>query len=309
LPPLWGASCPSPPPLLSRSRVGIAGVGLIGASLGLRAAQGGASTIGWDAQRAHLATALASGAIGRPAPSFAALAADCDVLVLATPLDATLALLAELEAKPPRAALVLDVASVKVPVARAGRNVRGFVATHPIAGSERSGPSAARAGLFEGCTWTYDAAAPPELAEALEAFVRSLGARPVAIANADHDEAIALTSHLPQVTSVALGMLLDERVADPRVAPLAGSGMRSMLRLAKSAWPVWHPVLDANAVPLAQEVRRLAAILTGIADALETERSGALADGFAAAAHAVARLAENGDGAKAVDASNTTDER
>lgn len=270
--------------------------------------RGGATAVGWDVAPAHVERALARGAIAKAMPSFEALADECDVLVLATPLDVTIALLGRLEASPPRAALVLDVASVKVPVAAAGRNVRGFVATHPIAGSERSGPGAARADLFEGCAWTYDAAAPRERAEAVEAFVRSLGARPLALANDEHDRTIALTSHLPQLTSVALGMLLDER-SQAGLAPLSGSGMRSMLRLAASAWSVWRPVVAAGALPLAQEVRRLAAILTDIASALETGRSGALADGFAAAHRAVARLGEYGDAATSVDVSHNTDER
>ena len=150
------------------------------------------------------------GAIAAVAPSVRELARACDVLVLAMPLDGILALVRDFVAAPPAAALTLDVASVKVPVAEAARGLEGFVATHPIAGSERSGPSAARADLFDGRTWTIDAAAAPDAARRRRGFVRELGARPIAIGNAEHDREIALASHLPQVLSVALGMRLDE---------------------------------------------------------------------------------------------------
>ena len=270
----------------------------------------GWSVAGWDVRADHAESAQARGAIATIAPSAAALARSCDVLVLATPLDATLALLRDLVASPPAAALTLDVASVKAPVAEAARGLAGFVATHPIAGSERSGPGAARADLFAGRTWTVDADAPDEARSAAEAFVRELGAQPLAIGNAEHDRTIALTSHLPQLLSVALGMRLAE-IAGAESAPvsfLSGTGMRSMLRLAASAWSVWGSVLGANASPVAQEVRRLTDILSGIADALEADRPGALADDFAAAARAVARLGEI-DGDRANVGLGSTDER
>jgi prephenate dehydrogenase len=258
----------------------------------LRAAQLGWPVTGWDTSPGHLEVAVASGAIGTAANSLQALAADADVLILATPLVATLAQLEQFSQDPPRAALVIDVASVKVPVGEAARPLAAFVGTHPIAGSERSGPEAARADLFQGRTWTYDLAAPLRARDTAAAFLTALGARPIAITNDEHDSVLALTSHLPQVLAIALGTQLDELAADPFVVPLCGTGMRSMLRLGSSAWTMWGAVLDANAAAVAQEVRRLTAILNGIADALEDGRSGVLADGFDAAARVAARLRE-----------------
>ncbi len=213
--------------------------------------------------------------------------------MLAGPLEATLAQLAQIAQLPPGPCrLILDVASVKEPVSRAGRGVPGFVATHPIAGSERSGPGAARADLFDGRTWTLDADAAPTDRAAVRAFVEALGARALEIGSAEHDRTIALTSHLPQLVSVALGSLVDARLDDAHTRELCGTGLRSLLRLGGSSWPMWRAVLDANSVYVAQEVRRLAAILTEAAETLETHTVDALAARFSSANAAVARLAD-----------------
>ena len=299
------------PPVL-----GVAGAGLIGGSIALRAAELGWTVGIYEPDAAHRAAALARlAASAAPAcfavGSFAELAARSETLVLAAPLDATLAQLAELEGDPPPGLeLVLDVASVKAPVAVAGARVRGFVPTHPIAGSERSGPDAARAGLFAGRAWSYDPAVPEEARERAIRFILAMGAEPVPVASVEHDRLIALTSHLPQVTSVALAALLAPALdADDGALALCGTGIRSMLRLAGSSWSVWAAVLRANAVPVAQEVRRLAAILTGVADALENDAPQELERRFAEAAIVAARLAGNVPATDAVTSFHTNANR
>lgn len=278
----------------SAPTLGIAGVGLIGASIGLRAAANGTTVVGWDPVPAHLAAARGRGAIVREAADFAALASDVDTLVIAAPLDATLELLRALATQPARASLVLDVASVKAPVADVGRALRAFVATHPIAGSERSGPEAADAALFLGRVWTYDAAAPADLAGLARAFIASMGARPLEIDVHEHDRIVALTSHLPQIVAVALGARLGEQVSEPGVAELCGTGMASMLRLGSSSWHVWRAILAANGKPVAQEVRALADVLFSLAENLDADCVDELRPIFAASAAAVARLGANG---------------
>ena len=277
----------------SGATLGIAGVGLIGASIGLRAIAMGSTVVGWDPDRAHLAAARARGAIGGDVADFATLAQQVDTLVLAAPLDATLGLLHELVTHPPRASLVLDVASVKAPVAEAGRALDMFVATHPIAGSERSGPQAADAALFLERVWTYDVAISPDLAARTRAFITAMGARPMAIDAREHDRIVALTSHLPQVVAVALGARLDERVDEPGVAELCGTGMASMLRLGSSSWHVWRAILAANRRPVAQEVRALANVLFSFAEKLDADSVDEVRPYFEASANAVARLGAN----------------
>ncbi len=273
--------------------LGIAGVGLIGASIGLRAAAFGYEVHGWDPSSDHLACALERGAIAVAEPDVAALGRTCETLVIAAPLDATLALLAAYAVVPPCAGLVIDVASVKIPVARVGAALACFVATHPMAGSDRSGPSAASAELFVDRVWTYDANASGPLADRACAFIAEMGARPVAIASDEHDRVVALTSHLPQVLAVVLGARLGARQGDAYVDALCGSGMASMLRLGGSAWTVWRAILEANGSAVAQEVRGVADVLLAVAGDLEAQRSGALAELFAASAAAVVRLRAN----------------
>jgi len=274
-------------------KLGIAGVGLIGGSIGLRAGALGWEVRGWDPDAGNLRAALELGAAGSAAASFAELIGWCELLLLAAPLDATLEHLAELSALPPashRPEAIFDVASVKGPVARAGAGLAGFVATHPIAGSERSGPGAARAELFVERVWTYDAAAPADGRERAHRFIAAMGARPVAVENAEHDRIVALTSHLPQLASIALGTQLAPALAEDTVAALCGTGIASMLRLAGSSWTVWRGILEANAVPVAREVRRLAATLGDIATALESGGAAGLATSFETAASAATRL-------------------
>ena len=223
--------------------------------------------------------------------SLGELAERSEILVLAGPVHAILAALAELTATPPAAALVLDVASVKADVARAGARLGAFVPTHPMAGSERRGARAARSDLFANRTWAYDPAAA--CAAAAQRFIASMGAHPLPVPSDLHDRIVALTSHLPQLVSVALGARLAERVDEPDVAALCGPGIESMLRLAESPWPLWREILAANAGPVAQEVRALAAILSEAADALDAGDPRTVAAHFDAAAAAVARLREN----------------
>jgi prephenate dehydrogenase len=271
------------------TKIGIAGAGLIGGSIALRAASIGWTVGVFDVDRAHARYACDRLGAAFSAKSLAELAARSEIVVLAAPLDATLAQLAELAAAPPPSVdLILDVASVKVPVARAGAGLAAFVASHPIAGSERSGPAAARVDLFEGRVWSYDADAPAGTRARAVSFIEAMGARPIAIESPEHDRVVALTSHLPQLLAVALGSQLESRLdGTGSVAEFCGTGMQSMLRLAGSSWSVWEAVLRANARPVAQEVRALGNILSDIAEALEDDAPDTLAERFsrAAAAH------------------------
>lgn len=289
------------PPNATRLRVGVIGTGLIGASIGLRARALGMQVAGWDAERSHLAQALEEGALDAAGADENAVVAGCDTLILAAPLDAVVGLLERLRAQPPPASLIMDVASVKVPVVRAGAGLAAFVPSHPIAGSERSGPAAARADLFERHVWTYEPNAAPAAAERARAFIAAMGARAVPIDAETHDRLAALTSHLPQVVSVALASRLAASLDDATLA-LCGNGIRSMTRLGASSWEMWRGILKSNGPAVAQEVRTLAAVLSEIADELEAGRTQALESRFATAATATASLQA---GAPANDAPST----
>jgi prephenate dehydrogenase len=270
--------------------VGVIGTGLIGSSVGLAARAAGCRVTGWDDDPGALAGAVAAGAIGTARGSLLDVLEDAAVVVLAAPLDATVGMLHDWPSGL-HAHLVLDVASVKVPIVAAAAGVPNFVAAHPIAGSEQTGPAAARADLFQDRYWAY---VPPESADLearARAFIGLLGARPLAIAAQRHDEILAFTSHLPQVASTALAEMLAGRLEEAFVVELCGSGMRSMTRLASSAWSVWSGILKANARPVAEDLRELAGIMRAIADALDDGDDSAVGIRFSAAAVAAKALA------------------
>jgi prephenate dehydrogenase len=278
---------------LPTERLGIAGTGLIGASIGLRARSLGYHVTGADAQLERAERARARGALDAVSPDPAALAASADILVVAMPLDATCAFLADFPRVQGRPRLILDVASLKAPVVRAAAGIPGFVATHPIAGSEASGPDAALADLFSGRIWAIVPGEDGVAVAAARSFVERLGSRVLLVDAVDHDRILAFTSHVPQLLSVALAAELSARLDDPTVRPLCGSGIRSMTRLGGSSWAMWEPLLAAAAPQVAQEVRRLIAVLSDVATALDAGDLPPIAERFAAAAAAVADLRAN----------------
>ncbi len=293
----------------SGARVGIAGTGLIGASIGLRARETGDRVVGWDPHAPNLASAHRRGAIEEPVASFRDLADGVDVLVLAAPPDSVSEALALLARDPGTATLVLDVASVKARIARAGRGVRTFVATHPIAGSHASGPGAADARLFEGRSWAYDPGAASASVVSALAFIERMGGVPIAIDPDEHDRIVAATSHLPQLVSAALGARFGEP-GRARALDLSGPGLASMLRLAGSSWPLWETILAANAENVARELRSFADVLAGAARALDSDDRAPLAALFRAGAETTAFLGRDDRVAAPVSQTTTlTDER
>lgn len=271
------------------TRLGIAGIGLIGGSIALRAQDAGAHVIGFDRDPAALEAARAAGAIDEAAGDLAMLAERSEVLVLALPVDAVVTAL-ETCAELDRPRLVFDVASVKRPVADAGRHLARFVPSHPLAGREIGGFGAADAQLFAGRTWVVGPGAAVARAELVE-LIESLGARAVELDPAEHDRLVATTSHLPQLLSIVLGARLGEVAAsDPRAYELCGPGIASMLRLARSPAGLWAAIARANAGPLAAELRAVAAALESLARELDRAEVAGLTSYFAEAGRAVDAL-------------------
>ena len=248
--------------------LGILGTGLIGASIGLRARELGWTVLGCDARGANAQAAMARGAIDWIMLEDD-LIAQADVLVIAVPPRATVEVLGRLAQQPPtRAELVLDVASVKQPVVEAGAGVKNFVASHPMAGRERSGPEAADATLFDERPWAYVSSGDAALDERLTTFVTSLGGKPFAIEAELHDRTVALTSHLPQLVAFAfVDRLLDvpDHVREGLTGPVAGE----LRRIGASDRALWSEIFALNRDDLAGQARALAATLNAAADALD----------------------------------------
>jgi prephenate dehydrogenase len=270
--------------------LGIAGVGLIGGSLALRARAAGATVIGYDRDPKALQAATAGGALDATAPGIEELAERCAIVAIALPVDATIDVLANTPALA-RAEMVFDVASVKLPVVAAANGLPHFVASHPLAGRELGGFGAADAALFEGRTWAIVPALDPAVQTRLEALVTALGARPLIVTAADHDRLVAISSHLPQLLSVALGAeLASAGDADGRVYDLCGPGMQSMLRLAHSDAALWSGIAQANAPALAGALEALASALQATAAGLQAGNVDSLLAAFEGAHRAVDAL-------------------
>jgi len=261
-----------PPGPRKGKRVAIVGLGQIGGSIGLALGRrSGWRRIGWDRDRAAREGARAAGAVDEIAPSLAAACRGAALAVLATPVDTLPGLIARAAASLPRGAALLDTGSARGPITpaiarAAARGVRA-VGGHPIAGSEGRGFPAARADLFERSTFALlpvRGALPP----VVRALVRDLGARALTVAPADHDRALARTSHLPYLVARALATV--GRAAERR--GLSGPGFRGMIRLAASDPRVSLAYCRANRREIAGAWRALSQAIAREVRALGKER-------------------------------------
>lgn len=243
-------------------RIGIFGTGMIGASAGLAARARGDEVLGFDTDANAATQALELGAIDRIVGRDE-LYATCEAVILAPHLHATLDELARIASHTFRnELLIIDVASVKTPVAQAGSAQAAFVPAHPMAGRERHGPAAARADLFTDRTWCYVPTSDAARTERARALIERLGAIPVAVDAREHDRIVALTSHLPQLIAYAFTQCVGELDADPQtIDALCGPAARELLRLGRSGTAMWNDIFAANAEAVTAARSHLEAVL------------------------------------------------
>jgi prephenate dehydrogenase len=239
-------------------RAAIIGLGLMGGSLGLalRATGALAAVAGYDAADGVAATARAAGAIDEVARTIAMCVAGADLVVLATPMLAMRAILAEAAPALASGVLVTDLGSTKVAVmdwatATLPRTTH-FIGGHPMSGSERFGIAAADATLLRGAVWCLTPAPDTDAGtvERLRALVRRVGARPLLVDAARHDAAVARVSHLPLVASTAL-MLAASAAEDWGFAGmLAAGGFRDTTRVAAGSPEMARDICLTNTAPI-----------------------------------------------------------
>ena len=208
----------------SKGSVGIVGLGLIGGSLGLDL-----RSLGWSVQGLVHRTATAERALERglvdAVSTDPACLSSCDLVVLSLPIPALLAPESTLLEAIPESAVVTDVGSVKQPVLEVWRSLHPrFVASHPMAGTASAGVEAGQAGLFRGRPWiaTPEAGTDPTAVEVVRTLAHDLGSQWHTASAEQHDQAVALISHMPVLVSAALLRTAgDER--DPEIRQLAQS--------------------------------------------------------------------------------------
>ena len=208
----------------SKSSVGIVGLGLIGGSLGLDL-----RALGWSVQGLVHRTASAERALERglvdAVSTDPACLSSCDLVILSLPIPALLAPESTLLEAIPESAVVTDVGSVKQPVLEVWRSLHPrFVASHPMAGTASAGVEAGQIGLFRGRPWiaTPEAGTDPTAVEVVRTLAHDLGSQWHMASAEQHDQAVALISHMPVLVSAALLLTAgDER--DPEIRQLAQS--------------------------------------------------------------------------------------
>jgi len=251
--------------------VRIVGAGLLGSSIGHALRALGVDVALSDASPAQLRLAVDYGA-GRAAQ-------DDDrpsLIVVAVPPDVTAEVIErELAAFP--GVVVTDVASVKLEPLRVlrerGVDLTHYIGSHPMAGRERGGAISARADIFVGRPWVVcrDGETPAADLALVEGLALDLGATPIEMTPDEHDRAVALVSHVPQlVASLLAGRFVDAPDGSLR---LAGQGVRDTTRIAASAPELWVQILGANAAPVVDVLDSLAGDLTAVADALRAPES------------------------------------
>lgn len=227
----------------------IIGSGLIGTSIGLALANKGVKVemADIDPMAAKLANDLV---VSVPAIT-------PEIILYAGPSSGLISALLD-EFKVNAASKFIDIGSVKtkslLEVSQSVIPTKRFLATHPMAGREVGGAQSARADLFQSRSWIYmpndleGAPVDPELISAGLWLIQTLGASPVAMSADKHDRAVALVSHLPQVTASLLAAQLLN--AEGQSLDLAGAGLRDTTRIAASNPTLWDEILNSNSVEL-----------------------------------------------------------
>ena len=235
-------------------QVSIIGVGFIGGSfaLDLRHHIPDVCVTGIDHNETHLTEALSLGIVDKTGDLNTLVTAD--LVVLAIPVNSALKVLPKVLDLISDQAVVIDMGSTKEAICKvvSTHPRRGqFLATHPIAGTEFSGPSAAIQGLFKNKTNIICEVEKtlPALGEAVITVFKTMGMHLRFMAANDHDKHIAYVSHLSHISSFMLGKTVIEKEKNERnIFDMAGSGFESTVRLAKSSPDMWTPIFEQNKI-------------------------------------------------------------
>ena len=275
---------------MSFERVAIIGLGLLGGSIGLAVQHylPAISTTGYDRDPATRRRAGERGLAHRICESAAEAVADADLVIFCVPPGAMGDAAREVAGTLPAGAVVSDVGSCKVAIARAlGEALPGHlvIPAHPVAGTEHSGPDAGFASLFQH-RWCI--VTPPEKTDllkltALVEFWEALGANVEIMDAAHHDLVLAVTSHLPHLIAYTIvGTASDlEDVTQGEVIKYSAGGFRDFTRIAASDPTMWRDVFLANKDAVLTMLQRFTEDLTALQRAIRTGDGDALFGHFA----------------------------
>jgi len=257
-------------------KVGIVGLGLIGGSFALACRAGGHEVIGSDVNSLHRSKAIELGLI-ESACTLKELIAHVDMIVVAIPVDAIAKLLPSILDKISDQQMVVDLGSTKSKICNTveGHRNRGrYLASHPLAGTEYSGPTAAFVDLYRGkknIICERDRTDEDVLLK-MQALFDQMELQCLYMSAADHDKHLAYVSHLSHVSAFTLGLtVLDIEKDEKQILNLAGTGFRSTVRLAKSSPQTWTSIFTENSSHLVTALEQYITHLVDFKDSIANE--------------------------------------
>ncbi|MCI0400150.1 MAG: prephenate dehydrogenase/arogenate dehydrogenase family protein [Gammaproteobacteria bacterium] len=266
-------------------RLAIIGVGLIGGSLAraLKRARACEHVIGCARNQEGLKKAMALGVIDEFAMDVGSATEGADMVVVATPLGTTEAILKSMAGHLHADALVTDVGSAKATVAAAARksldrHLALFVPGHPVAGTEKSGVEASFAELFEGhrVILTPLLETDPKAVQRVQKMWEKTGAEVIMMDVERHDKLLAATSHLPHTLAYSLVDCLAQMDERADIFRFAAGGFADFTRIASSSPSMWHDICLANRDNLLEVIEQFSHRLEELKDALREADSNAL---------------------------------
>ena len=270
-------------------KVTLAGVGLLGGSLGLALKRRRlAGTVhGYVRREASIGECLDCGVADAVTLDLAQAVTGADLIVLCTPLAQMRSLVERMLPALTPGAILTDVGSVKGPLVAeleplCARRGLHFVGSHPMAGAEKMGVSAARADLFDGatCVTTPTPQSQPEAAAKVRELWRNVGGRTLELSPDLHDELVARCSHLPHVVAAHLVNLV-LRPGLPKAQPkLCATGFRDTTRVASGSPEMWRDIAMANRQMIGQTLETLIADLQRFRGMLHEQEGAAIEQFF-----------------------------
>lgn len=221
----------------------IIGLGQIGGSLGFDLTRGGLADeiIGYDISNSVCQRARRKGAVNRTVRSLEKGVSQSDIIILATPIRRTISLLSKVCRLAGSKKIIIDVAGTKTEIFRKLRNIPrklDYFSCHPMCGTEIAGFEGAQKDLFRDADFIiipYGTVRAESL-KAVKALFKSIGAKPLCMTSDEHDENIAITSHLPYALAISLSLLIEKRMKkDIHLSRLLGGSFRSATRVAMSS--------------------------------------------------------------------------
>lgn len=246
-------------------KTGIIGLGLVGGSMAIDLKRSGFAdeVLGVEAEPVNAAAAWKIGLVDKVV-SLEECIRESDLVVLAVPAGTAVVMLTEIldmfaeisgkgkDGSGGFSKTIIDVCSTKEALVNSVRHHRmrsRYVATHPMAGTEYSGPWAAMPGLFDGraCIVCNCEESSPEAVRTVEAMYDALNMRLIYMDSSNHDVHTAYVSHISHITSFALALtVLEKEQNEKHIFDLASGGFSSTVRLAKSSADMWVPILSQN---------------------------------------------------------------